>query len=165
MEDRERKCKYREDQGMCPCGECRTCVENLGSDIDDLTEKLTASEARVEALEVELTKACDRTALLEAEMGISNPHEYKTALEQAFDDCSVAIDGDAGWQYAGQMVQAVNAVLEEREGLRTRASKLERELAAGKLLVHASIEAERVSPRLVAWAGEPDQPRKGESDG
>lgn len=36
--------------------------------------------------------------------------------------------------------------------------KLERELDAGKLLVHASVDAKRVSPRLVAWAGEPNEP-------
>lgn len=44
-------------------------------------------------------------------------------------------------------------------------AKLEKELAAGRLLVHASVAAERVSPRLVAWAGEPDQIGKGGSDG
>jgi hypothetical protein len=66
----------------------------------------------------ELEKAKDRVALLEAEMQITDPHKYKTALEQAFDDCSKLIDGDTNWQYAGQMVQAVRAVVEERDELR-----------------------------------------------
>lgn len=49
----------------------------------------------------------------------------------------------------------------ELKFLRARVTALEQQLSAGRRLVHASVDAQRVSPRLVAWAGEPDQSGKG----
>lgn len=40
MKNREKECQDRKDAGMCPCGQCRTCVENLGSDIERLEERV-----------------------------------------------------------------------------------------------------------------------------
>ena len=45
MKTREQKCKDREDAGMCPCGQCRTCVELLGADIERLQARVAALEA------------------------------------------------------------------------------------------------------------------------
>lgn len=42
---REEACKLREAAGMCPCGECRLCVENLGSEIDGLRVKMKEYKA------------------------------------------------------------------------------------------------------------------------
>lgn len=75
--------------------------------------------AEFRTLAPELADECerlrDRVVLLKGEMSIENPSKYKTALEEAFDDCSKLIDGNDRWEYAGQMVRAVQSVVEERD--------------------------------------------------
>lgn len=88
--------------------------------------------AAYRTLAPELADECerlrDRATLLEGKMNIENPSKYKTALEDAFDECSKLLDGNDRWEYAGQMVRAVQSVVEERDEALEKVKELEKEL-------------------------------------
>lgn len=129
-------------------------VANLITVANTYESELDRAEARVAELERKLVAKSDRVALLESEMQIPDAKNYKTALEEAFDACSIAIDGNAGWEYPGQMIRAVEAVVRERDDAEARLKLRPMSEAPRDGRIRVLFEAMMVEGRAVAIAGD-----------
>lgn len=93
----------------------------------------------------ELAARCDK---LSREKLKANPKWVELRMLESGAVCDGSCAGAAG-QSCGTCKADV--------GWKSRVAELKGELTKGRRLVHASAVTERVSPRLVAWAGEPEQ--------